>query len=651
MSDAWIPSEEEFNEMCKRCGSNGSNALKLFKSWLDHTRRHRPVCKETFCPGDSKKRQAPLVSAANSGNAHIVRYLLTECSGVIDVDCKGDIALHSRGKCRTSAISHKLHTSVGVTALWAACCWGNREIAQLLLRAGADVNGATTNTTPMEIAAYNGHCEIMELLYSYRADVNMRNGQNRSPLMAAAANNQINAVVFLLEHGADVSQKNTKGYTVFHVATANCNLHLIHFLKIKGFSPNFMLPQPDVVPCPYFIAMGFGYNEIVEELKQQIYVHTKEYESEFYLLLGARYVMLRQQQLPVYQILGSWTNAIKLRNTCGYVPNFLPPSDVYAGLTEIALEKDLADPPKESELDMETWVRYQSLLIIERIVGPPFILPGLLISGSVLCEKKKFRSAELLWLRSIEYFSTYDTDIFVANKIPNFKACMREYALGIHKMVLLQYQPDFSKFVRFGLSNLVTDVVTVELILWMFVSWIRSDCSEEEFDYYSDECEKFGKELVSMLLHVNKEKTLLQLAVSNFKLHHLSAHILFGPYYQHLILALLHWGCSRDIYSIMGHTHLIHDAVEVGNVGQIDIVTPLLKYGASPLFVDSKGRTALQLATNDVMLCAMRPHCLSLFSMCCVVIVKHGFPYESLELPSAVKNYIRLFDKNSRCGV
>ena len=652
MSNVWIPSEEEFNEMCKRCGSSGSNALKLFKSWLDHTRRYRPVCKETFCPADSKNGQAPLVLAANSGNAHIVRYLLTECSGVIDVDYKGDIARHSRGKYRTSAISHKLHISGGVTALWAACCRGNREIAQLLLRAGADVNGATTNTTPMEIAAYNGHCEIMELLYSYGADVNMRNGQDCSPLMAAAATNHINAVIFLLEHGADVSQKNTKGYSVFHVATTNGNLEIIHVLKRKGFSSNFTLPLSGVIPCPYFIAMAFGYDDIVEELKQ-LHVLTKEYESETCLLMGARYVMLRQQQIPMHRVLGSWRNAVRLRDACGYVPNFLPPSDVYAGLKEIVVDKDLAGPPKEIKLDMETWVRYQSLLIIERIVGSPFLLRGLLNSGSVLCDKKMFRSAELLWLRSIEYYSTYNTDIFVGNEVPNVKASMHEFALGIHKMVLLQYRPDFSKFVQFGfriLSN-VTDVVTVELILWVFVSWIRSDCREEECYYYSDKCEEFGKKLVSMLLRINKKKTLLQLAVSNFKLHHLSAHILFGSYYQHLILALLRWGCSQDIYSIMGHSHLIHEAVKVSNEGHIDIVTPLLKYGASPLFVDSKGRTAFQLATNDVMLCAMRPHCLSLFSMCCVAIVKYGLPYESLELPSAVKNYIQLFDKNSRFGV
>ena len=652
MSDVWIPSDEEYNEMCRRCENSGSNALKLFKRWIDHTRRSRPICKETFCPADSKNKQAPLVLAANSGNAHIVRYLLTECSSVIDINCKGDIGRHSGSIYRTPFISHKLHNVEGITALWAACCWGNREIAQLLLRAGADVNAATTSSTPMEIAAFNGHCEIMELLYSYGVDVNMRNDQDCSPLMAAASTNQINAVIFLLEHGADVGQKNAKGYTVFHVAAASGSLDVIHILKRKGFAPNFELPQSTTTSCPYFIAVSFGHNEIAEELNQA-HVYTKEYESETHLLIGARYVMKRLQQLPVQSILDSWRKAVRLRNACGYMPNFLPTSDMYAGLSEITTEKDLVGPCRGSKFDMETWVRHQSLLIMERIVGPPFTLRGLLHSGSILCEKKMFKQAELLWLQSIEYYSTYNTDIFVGSEIPNFKTCIYEYALGIHRMVLLQYRPDFSKFVEFSLkilSKMFIDIVTVELILWIFASWIRSDCVDGECDYYSDECEELGRELVSQLFHINKKKTLLQLAVSNFKIHHQNAHVLFGPYYQHLVLALLRWGCSQDIYSITGHSHLIHEAVKVGNEYHVDIVTPLLKYGSSPLFVDSKGRTALQLATSDVMLRMLRSHSLSLFSMCCVAMVKYGFPYESLQLPSVVKNNIRLFDKNSRCG-
>ena len=653
MSDVWIPSDEEYNEMCRRCENSSSNALKLFKMWIDNTRRSRPVCEETFCPkGAKKNRQVPLVLAANSHNAHIVRYLLTQYSSVIDVNCKGDIGHHVVGIHRSPAVKHKLHINFGeVTALWVACRRGNREIAQLLLRAGADVNAVTTKSTPMEIAAFNGHSELMELLYSYGADVNMRDGQECSPLMAASIANHTNAVIFLLEHGADVNQKNTNGYTVFHVAAANGSLNVIRVLLRKGFLPSFELPQLDTVPCPYFIAVNLGYYEIAEHLKQT-HIHSKEYESETLLLLGTRCEKAKEQlQSPLQCVLENWRNAIRLRNTCGYMPEFFPPSDVYAELSEVVIEGDLCRPAKHGELDMEAWIRYQSLLMKQRIMGPPYMLQVLLDSGVMMCEKQLFRHAELLWLQFIEYYSEHSANIFISSEVPHYKTCIRAFALGISKMGAKQYWPNFPKFVRFCFKLLAkiryTDTVTLESILWIFASWIRGERSIREGDYYSDECEEHGRELVSQQFHMNNKTTLLQVLVSNFNK---NVHLLFGAEYEHLVYALLRWGCDQELYSVRGYTHPIHEAVRVGNEYHVDIVTPLLRYGCSPLFVDSKGRTALQLATSDVMRHKLRTYSLSLFSMCCVAIVQYGFPYESLELPSAIKSNIRLFDKKSRCG-
>lgn len=660
-SDVWIPSNEEYDEMCRLCESNNSNALILFKRWIDQTQGPRLVCKETFCPADSNKnKQVPLVLAANCGNAHIVRYLLTEYSSVIDVNCKGGIGRHFRLRSpfniwghsedvlRTLPISHKLRNVGGITALWATCWWGNREIAQLLLRAGADVNTAAVNLTPMQIAAFNGHCELMELLYSHGADINLRNGQDYSPLMAAGATNQVEAVMFLLEHGADVSQKNAKGYTVFHTAAANDSLAIIRILKQKGFQSNVDLPRLYSVPCPYFIAVNFGYHEMAEELKQG-HVLSEDFKSETNLLVGARCVKRKHPlPLPVEDILKHWREAIRLRNVCGYVPEFLPPFDVYAGLSEVVTEVDLVDPPKDTGLDMEMWIRYQSLLIKERIVGPSYMLQALFDSGHVMCERKMFRHAELLWLRFIEYYSLDFTNIFTGIQVPNFKTCVRVYSLGIYKMVLQQYHPDFSRFVHFGLKILskckFVDVA-LESILWTFASWIRSNRSVGEGDYSLDECEQLGREVVSQLFHIHDDKTtLLQSAISRFNNNALRTE------YPHLVYALLRWGCNQDLYSVRGRTHSIHDAVRVGNDYHVDIVTPLLSYGCSPLFVDSDGRTALQLATSSVVLCKLHSYSLSLVSMCCVAIVKYGFPYESLVLPSAIKSYIRLFDKKSRCS-
>lgn len=668
--DTWIPIDEEYNEMCRLCENDDGNAFEL-KMLIDRARCSKPVCNETFCPTDSKnkKGKVPLVLAAYSGNAHIVKYLLTEFSNVIDVNCMGDIRLwgfysmpdisYPKRSLRTgvSFLSYYLWNTIRVTALWAACCQGNLEIVKLLLRAGADVNATTmtaevaTVSSPMEIAAYKGHYEIMELLYSYGADTNLRN--NYSPLMAASAANQVNAVLFLLEHGVDVTQKNSKGYSAFHVAVAHGSLGVICVLEEKGFLPNFGLPQLSTVPCPYFLAVHFGHHKTAKKLKE-MHNYTKEYESESYLLIGAGYAMEKHAhgQFPMQSILDSWRKGVRLREECGYTPNFLPPSDVYAGLHEIITEDDLAGPSKDSGLDVDTWIRYQSLLIKERIMGPPCMLEALLNCGIVMCKKKMFKHAELLWLQLAEYYSMNRTEAFYHDNVPDFRLCMYEYAKGIHKMVWGHYQPDFSKFVQFCFKHLTKVHYTgvVRSILWIFVNWIQSDRSNG-YDVCSDKCEEFGRKLVSQHFHYNDNITLLHFAVHNFKIdYQLRAHRLFGPYYQSLILALLNWGCDQGLLTVGGCDHPIHTAVSVGNKYNIDIVTPLLEYGCSPLFVNSQGQTALQLATSDMMLCVLRPYSLSLFDMCCVAMVRYRFPYELLELPSAVKNSIRLFDKNSRCN-
>jgi len=645
MSNVWIPSDEEYNKMCCLCKNNSSNAFEIFKNWINRARQSRAVCKETFWPADWNKRRdtviAPLALAADYSNTHIVKYLLTEYSSAIDVN-----TVDIRGNC-----------VIGYTALWAACLKNNREIARLLLRAGADVNGVShSSVTPMKIAANYGNCGMMELLRSYGADINMKNDEDFSPLMVAGAANQTSAVMFLLEHGVDVNQKNSKGLTVFHVAVHCSSLDVIRILISKGFLSNFFeTPQLNITPCPYF----FTTND--ETTKELLETHSNlnrlKYMSESSLLIGASYIEVINDEIdqPLLQcILENWRTAVQLREKCGYVPKFLPPTDLYAGLSEFVTENDLDAPPLDGKIDMDTWVIYQSLLIKERIMGAPHMLRTLLASAIRICEKGMFKNAELLWLQFIEHYFSYDSGKFLCTssiRPPRFRKCMEYCAQVICHMVKNQYQPDFSKFVQFGFTHLSktpsADIyVFLESFLLIFVSWIYSEHSNgEACDCYSDKCEELGREFVTRYFHISDEATLLNLA---FFIFYHNRHVVFGPYYQPLVFALLRWGCDQDLYSIRGSTHLIHEAVKIGNIHHIDIVTPLLNYGYSPLFVDSEGRTAIELATSDIVLHALRPYSLSLFSMCCVAIVKYGFPYESLELPNAVKNNIRLFDKSSR---
>ncbi len=153
----------------------------------------------------------------------------------------------------------------GDSLLLAAAYAGRRDLFDLLLEKGAGVSlfeaaaaglvdrvqdqidgdPALVNAyshdgwTPLHLASFFGHKEVVNLLLARGADVNARSKSSRfakenTPLHAAAANKQVGVAEILIAHGADVNAKDGSGYTPLALAANSRNDLMVVILLEKG---------------------------------------------------------------------------------------------------------------------------------------------------------------------------------------------------------------------------------------------------------------------------------------------------------------------------------------------------------------------------------------------------------------------------------
>ena len=129
----------------------------------------------------------------------------------------------------------------GSTALHWAALQDDVELAQLLLKAGANPNAATRNgaLTPLFMACRNGSAQLIAALLAAGVSANSINANGTSALMAASAAGNPAALQVLLEHGADVNAKEkARGQTALMFAAALNRTDALQLLLKHGADPN-----------------------------------------------------------------------------------------------------------------------------------------------------------------------------------------------------------------------------------------------------------------------------------------------------------------------------------------------------------------------------------------------------------------------------
>eukprot|EP00397_Hematodinium_sp_SG-2012_P022030 GEMP01022797.1.p1 GENE.GEMP01022797.1~~GEMP01022797.1.p1 ORF type:complete len:422 (+),score=69.86 GEMP01022797.1:179-1444(+) len=108
----------------------------------------------------------------------------------------------------------------GMTALHKCAEKGAAETALWLLKANANAaSHGSLNTTPLHKASMAGHCNVIEVLLQYGADINVELEYfETTPLHCAAERGRVEALKMLLAAGADITAYNYMGETPMDLA-------------------------------------------------------------------------------------------------------------------------------------------------------------------------------------------------------------------------------------------------------------------------------------------------------------------------------------------------------------------------------------------------------------------------------------------------
>ncbi len=125
--------------------------------------------------------------------------------------------------------------SKGESPLMLAAIKGNKGVAVLLIKKGADVN--KTGWTPLHYAASSGQLAIISLLLDQHAYIDAESPNGTTPLMMAAKYGTGEAVDLLLAEGADARLKNQQGMTALQFAESEERPDAIRSLSAVAAKP------------------------------------------------------------------------------------------------------------------------------------------------------------------------------------------------------------------------------------------------------------------------------------------------------------------------------------------------------------------------------------------------------------------------------
>jgi hypothetical protein len=126
---------------------------------------------------------------------------------------------------------------------------GRIESVRKGIEAGSDVNAAdpVKSLTPLHMAAYNGHSDVVTLLLEHDAEVDCRDDEGKTPLIHACTGPFAKAVEVLLDAGAELNAKeSTESFTPLMMAAGLGQTEVVELLLSRNADKSILDEDKDM---------------------------------------------------------------------------------------------------------------------------------------------------------------------------------------------------------------------------------------------------------------------------------------------------------------------------------------------------------------------------------------------------------------------
>lgn len=292
-----------------------------------------------------KVGRTPLHGAAYKGHVEIVDYLVEHARGI-----------------GLNAIDEKDHR----TALHFAALEGRREVAELLLAAGADPTIQSDDGTARAVALASNNDSVAELLAEHGVkDIRCRVSADAA--FDAVATGSLTAARCQFSHGVDFDTRNDEGGTAFHVAARNNSVAVARWLADEA--PGLVSARDGDEQTPLHVAAFMGHDGVVRTLVEHgAHVDSGDASGATPLHAAARGYVAEAGRVRVTEILLAEGAQADKRDSQGVTPleiaasagavelaEVLANSEAYAGTAGAARLVNKAKKAQETESGGSDW--------------------------------------------------------------------------------------------------------------------------------------------------------------------------------------------------------------------------------------------------------------------------------------------------------